>query len=208
MTKVVPYTKVSAAYLRTYHMQTLQRFLLIPLFLFPLVSRAEDRCLWLNAATAGGILDGMVDVKVTKLPMAGSPQVQTANATSSAGPMSANPTGNSYADVGVDDAECVFKRQPPANGQLRIQVRTMSEPAKAFLSYARKCGTHGTPLKAIGNEAILCEAKAKGMPEQVVGRVRDRLFVISLNGTDPSTTANALREKVQTAAQIVAGNLF
>jgi hypothetical protein len=189
-------------------MQVLQRVLIISLFSFPLLARAEDRCLWLNAATAGGILNGMVDAKVTKLSAAGPQQIQTANSTSSAGPMSANPTGNPYAEAGVDDAECVFDRQPPATGQLRIMVRTMSDSAKAFQSYAKRCGARGTPLKAIGNEAVLCDSKAKGAPEQIVGRVRDRLFVIDLNVNDPSITIAALREKAHGAAEIVAGNLF
>jgi uncharacterized protein (DUF2461 family) len=188
-------------------MQMLQRILMIGLFSFPLLAKAEDRCLWLNAATAGGILEGTVDAKVSNLSKA-PPHIETANSKSSAGPMSANPTGNAYAEMGVDDAECVFNRQSPATGQLRIQVRTMSEPAKAFQSYVKRCGAGGTPLKAIGNEALLCDSRGKGTPEQVVGRVRDRLFVIDLSLTGSSITADALRDKVEGAAQIVAGNLF
>jgi hypothetical protein len=91
---------------------------------------------------------------------------------------------------------------------LRIQVRTVGEPAKAFLSYAKRCGARGTPLKAIGNEALLCDSKAKGAAELVVGRVRDRLFVIDLTAPDPSITASALHDNALSAAQIVAGNLF
>jgi hypothetical protein len=189
-------------------MQMLQRILIIAFFSFPLLARAEDRCLWLNAATAGGILGGIVDVKVSKSPSTGPPPMQTANAYSSAGPMSANPSGTAYSNAGVDDAECVFNRQSPSTGQLRIQVRTVSEPAKTFLVYSKRCGARGTPLKAIGNEAVLCESRAKGTAERVVGRVRDRLFVIDLNVTDRSITTNALRDKAQSAAEIVAGNLF
>jgi hypothetical protein len=188
-------------------MQTLHRILLIVLFCFPLVGQTEDRCLWLNAATAGGILNGMVAVQVSR-PAADLPHVQTANATSSAGPISANATATTYADVGVDDAVCVFNRTPSGTGQLRVQVRTMSDPAKAFQSYIKRCGSRGTPLKAIGNEALLCDSRGKGAPEQVVGRVRDRVFVVDLSVTDPSITAATLREQAQSAAQIVAGNLF
>jgi hypothetical protein len=41
-----------------------------------------------------------------------------------------------------------------------------------------------------------------------VGRVRDQLFVIDLRMHDPSITQSVLREKAQTVAEIVAGNLF
>jgi hypothetical protein len=189
-------------------MRSPQRILIIVLLCFPLFARAEDRCLWLNAATAGGILGGAVDVKVSKSHSAGAPPMQTANAYSSAGPMSANPTGTAYADAGLDDAECIFQRQPPGSGQLRIQVRTVSEPANAFLSYSKQCGARGAPLKAIGNEAVMCDAKSKGRAEQIFGRVRDRVFVIDLSMSDRSIMTSALRDKAQSAAQIVAGNLF
>jgi hypothetical protein len=188
-------------------MQTLRRILLLAFFIFPVLGRAEDRCLWLNAATAGGILNGMVDVKVAKT-TAAPPHVETANAKSSAGPMSANPTGNAYAEMGVDDAECIFTRTPSGTGELRIQVHTMGDSEKTYQSYAKRCGARGTPLKAIGNEALLCDPRSKGAPEQVIGRVRDRVFVVELSVTDPSIKPPALREQATSAAQIVAGNLF
>ena len=87
---------------------------------------------------------------------------------------------------------------------------TVSEPAKAFVSYSARCGAHGTSLKAIGNEAVACDLgkKNKRLSERVVGRVRDRLFVIDLNVEDPSITQSELREKARATAEIVAGNLF
>jgi hypothetical protein len=185
------------------------RILLIALFLFPLLCRAEENCLWLNAATAGGILGGAVTVSVTHAnPQP--PNIQPANVKSGTGPMSANPSGSSYSGITVDDSDCAFHRQPPIAGELRIQVRTVGEPAKAFAAYTAQCGARGTPLKAIGNEAMVCDLNKKSgrLSEQVVGRVRDRLFVIDLSVKDPSITQSALREKAETAAEIVAGNLF
>jgi hypothetical protein len=190
-------------------MRILPRILLIAFLSFPLLCRAEENCLWLNAATAGGILGGAVTVSVTHakpLP----PNIQPANVKSGTGPMSANPSGSSYAGNTVDDSDCAFHRQPPVVGELRIQVRTMSEPAKAFAAYAARCGARGTPLKATGNEATVCDLNKKSshLSEQVVGRVRDRLFVIDLSIQDPSITQSVLREKAESTAEIVAGNLF
>ena len=46
-------------------MRILQRILLIAFFSFPLLCRAEENCLWMNAATAGGILGGAATVSVS-----------------------------------------------------------------------------------------------------------------------------------------------
>jgi hypothetical protein len=189
-------------------MRILPRILLIAFFSFPLLCQAEENCLWLNAATAGGVLGGAVTVSVTHA-NPHPPNIQPANVKSGTGPMSANPSGSSYAGNTVDDSDCAFHRQPPVVGELRIQVRTMSEPAKAFVAYTARCGARGTPLRAIGNEAMVCDLNRKNsLSEQVVGRVRDRLFVIDLSVKDPSITQGVLREKAETSAEIVAGNLF
>lgn len=190
-------------------MRILQRILLIAFFSFPLLCRAEENCLWMNAATAGGILGGAATVSVSHAHPP-QPNIHPANVKSGAGPMSANPSGASYGANTVDDSDCAFHRQPPIAGELRIKVRTMSEPAKAFQAYTARCGARGTPLKAIGNEAMVCDLNKKSsrLSEQVVGRVRDRLFVIDLSTEDPTITQSVLREKALITAEIVAGNLF
>jgi len=160
----------------------------------------------MNAATAGGLLGGMVEVKVQEFAVREQVKIQNANAVSSAGPMSANPSGNAYANAGADDAACVFSRPAPGSGQLRLQVRTMSEAAKAYMDHANRCGGHRTPLQAVGNEAMLCDAVGRGNSVWVVGRVRDRLFMIDLADRDAGSAA--LREKAKDAAEIVSGNLF
>jgi hypothetical protein len=190
-------------------MRTLQGILLIVFFSFPALCRAQESCLWLNAATAGGVLGGAVTATVSH-PKAHPPKVQTANAKSSAGPLSADPEVTGYAGNGMDDSDCAFLRQPPFAGTLRIAVRTMSAPAKEFASYKARCGPHAVPLKAIGNEAFACTLHEKNgqRSEQVVGRVRERAFVIRLSIEDPSVTQSLLGEKAQKVAETVAGNLF
>jgi hypothetical protein len=190
-------------------MRVLPCIWLIAFFAFPMLCRAQENCLWMNAATAGGILGGAATVSVTH-PKTQPAKLQPANVTSGAGPMSANPSGASYGANTVDDADCAFHRQPPTAGALSIRVWTVSEPAKAFAASSARCGAHGAPLKAIGNEAVVCELnkKSKQLSEQVVGRVRDRLFVIDLSVEDPSIAQSELREKARATAEIVSGNLF
>jgi hypothetical protein len=191
-------------------MRTLETILFATFLFVPALCQAEDSCLWLNAATAGGVLGGAVTATVSRANANGS-VAGTSNAKSSAGPTSANPAGTAYSSKGPDDSECVFVRQAGINtGELRIDVRTMSEPGKEFAAYAARCGVHPTPLKAIGNEAAACtlNGTAGQLAEQVVGRVRDRAFIIRLGINDSSITQNLLREKARKVAEQVAGNLF
>jgi len=53
------------------------------------------------------------------------------------------------------------------------------------------------PLKAIGTEALACRGETG---EQVVGRVRDRAFLVRITTND--------REKVRKVAEMVAGSMF
>jgi hypothetical protein len=190
-------------------MRSLGLILLIVIFSFPMLCRAEESCLWLNAATAGGVLGGAVSATVSQA-NAHTPRLQTANAKSGAGPLSANASATGYAGNGMDDSDCSFVRQPPSAGSLRIEVRTMSKPVKEFAAYTARCGARAVPLQAIGNEAFACERKEKSgqLAEQVVGRVRERSFVVRLCIKDASITLALLREKGQKVAEIVAGNLF
>jgi hypothetical protein len=113
--------------------------------------------------------------------------------------------------MSVSNSDCSFVLRPGTNkGSLRIEVRTMSDPGKEFPAYIARCGSQSKPLKAIGNEAILCrvEAKSGGLTEQVVGRVRDRAFVILLSLNDSPVTEDLLRERIRKMAELVSGNLF
>lgn len=198
------------------HMRTIWKLCPAPLILLgmaislSLLCRAEESCLWLNAATAGGILGGAATMSVSRVSAKPS-NTRSANAISGAGPTSADPSATKYSGTGIDDADCSFVRQSGSTGgELHIDVRTMNEPAKEFASFTARCGTNGTPLKAVGNEAIACSLNDKSgrLFQQVVGRVRDRAFVIRLSIKDPLITPDAVREKARKVAEQVAGNLF
>ena len=104
-----------------------------------------------------------------------------------------------------DDATCDFIRhEGPLTLDLRIEVETMPSPAKDFVSHAARCHS-AVPLKAIGNEALACSDDGS---EQVVGRVRDRAFLVRLSTSDRSAQRSALRDKVRKIAEQVAGILF
>lgn len=152
------------------------------LFLTPVVSRADARCPWLNAATAGWVLGGEVQMSVTPL----------------------TPQG---------DATCEFSRGLAATAfTLSIAVHTMDVPSRDFASYLSQCDGTRLPLKAIGNEAIQCVPKngSGGDEEQIIGRVRERVFVLTIHrsGVPPATLKDGLREDTRNIAGQVAGSLF
>jgi hypothetical protein len=157
----------------------------IVLFLLPLclsgASHANETCPWLNEATAGGFLNGSVTSSVT----------------------------HPYRDK--DDANCEFiQRDGSTVTKLEIEVETMSGPDARFASYLAKCGAHPQPVKAIGNEAVACsldEKKGK-YSELVIGRVRDRTFLVRINSNSDESTRITLRSRAQRIAEQVAGFLF
>jgi hypothetical protein len=159
---------------------------------------AKEMCPWINEATASGFLHGDVTMTVT----------HTSNGADKAAAAAATATGTS---VTVGDATCEFVRHD-ASGvtKLRIEVVTMSDVAAAFPGFRGRCGADGQPVRAIGNEAVVCGATAMargGVAQQVVGRVRERAFVVSISaaaGTDQAT----LRETTLRVAEQVAGFLF
>src|SRR5580700_4360170 len=128
------------------------------LLLLPAIAGAAEICPWLNAATAGGVLGGTVAATVTR------------------------------AKAG-DDASCAFNRRDGSLVlELRIEVETMLSPAKDFPAYTARCHSASVPLKAIGNEAVVCSNDGSdGHAELVVGRVRDRAFVVRLSTSAHST---------------------
>ena len=191
-------------------MRTFEPILLAVVLFFPALCQAEQSCLWLNAATAGGVLGGPVTATVSRA-SANPSNAATPNAKSSAGPTSANPARAAYGSNAVDDSDCLFVRQSGSVfGELRIEVRTMSEPRKEFAAYVARCRDHATALQAIGNQAAGCSLNDKpgGLSEQVVGRVSDRAFVVRLSINEPSLAQSALREKARKTAEQVAGSLF
>lgn len=150
--------------------------------LMPLLCHAESKCPWISEATAGGVLAGTVSL--------------TARIT----------------DRG--DGVCEFSRNDGAAiHRLRVSVEIMTDIAKQFSTYLAQCGPQSTPLRAVGNEAVMCssDGKVDQYAEQVVGRVRDQAFVVSVSTSiqqDPSMTQKMRRQKANLVAEQVAGILF
>lgn len=112
------------------------------------------------------------------------------------------------------DGVCEFSRQQGAVvHQLHVSVDIMTDIPKEFPTYLAQCPPKSTPLRAIGNEAVMCSIQGKGdqSEERVVGRVRNQAFVVSVSSTaqdDPSMTQEMRRQKANRVAEQVAGILF
>jgi len=113
------------------------------------------------------------------------------------------------------DATCAFK--VGTGSMLRIAVHTMTHTPEEFPRYLALCGGGSASLKGIGNEASQCMPKAgesKG-EELIVGRVRDRVFVISIKAdwitqppSNPTKTRNPISDDSENIAEQVAGSMF
>lgn len=150
------------------------------LIFMPAACHAEQTCAWLNAATAGGFLEGDVTSTVT-------------------------PTSKTN-----DDMTCEFVRKD-ANSvtKLRIEVDTVEKPQDMFASYVAKCGKDPAPIQAVGNEAMICSRKEHhDTTEHLVGRVRDRIFLLDITSNSPHPDEAMMREKAEKISQQVAGILF
>ncbi|NYF90728.1 hypothetical protein HDF08_002830 [Edaphobacter lichenicola] len=153
------------------------------LFISPVRCSAQTQCPWLNAATAAGVLGGEVQANATAL----------------------TPQG---------DTTCDFKRAQQASVfELKIAVHTMALPSKDFAAYLAQCSGTPVPLKAIGNEAFQCvpSKKSDNGAEQIIGRVRDRAFIIDIRSSStrqPTSTQSGLSEEARNVAEQVAGALF
>jgi hypothetical protein len=165
-------------------MLSFRSLLLLPtvLLLIPGVCRGEAKCAWINEATAGGILGGTVTVTAT-----------------------VNDQG---------EGVCEFSHQQGAVvHQLRVSVGIMTDVPNQFPKYLAQCPATSPSLRAVGNEAVICSVqdKADRYAEQVVGRVRNQAFVVSVSTSvqnDPSMTEEMRRAKVNLLAEQIAGTLF
>ena len=112
------------------------------------------------------------------------------------------------------DGDCEFTRQEGAvRHQLIILVITMTDIPRQFATYAAQCASKGTPLRAIGNEAVLCsmQTHTNMYAEKIVGRVREQAFVVTVGSSvadDPSFTQKMRRDKAKLLAEHVAGILY
>jgi hypothetical protein len=157
------------------------KLLLVCLLLLPACCKAEGNCRWLNEATAAGVLNGPVSMEVK--------------------------------DMGDMGGTCTFglRSEPKALG-LQIVVRKIGEMEKGITGYGSHCVDSSISLQAIGNEATACAVNIGGSRgEQVVGRVRDRVFIISIDAAmspNPSENSKLLQQKAESVAEQVAGSLF
>jgi hypothetical protein len=119
-------------------------------------------------------------------------------------------------DVTVDgDATCEFKGS--AGAMLRIAVHTMAHTPQEFPSFLALCGASAARLKGIGNEAVQCLPNfgANKGDELIVGRVRDRAFIITIKAawiaqppSTPTKTRNPISDDSENIAEQVAGSMF
>lgn len=166
-------------------------------------ARAEAKCPWLNAATAGGVLGGEASMKVSVPVENGTmPRVEP----------------NVYKDdqIRTDrfDVTCEFSRKSDSGlDTLRIVVETMKDPAKEFAGRLASCQGTTVALRAIGNEAAQCVTKGGSASgeEMVIARVRDRAFVLTVVRpfvTPALAAGSALRDDTRNVAEQIAGSLF
>jgi hypothetical protein len=142
-------------------------------------SAAEQSCPWLNSATAAGILGGPVTITML------------------------------HPRKDKDATLCEFASA--SRSILRIEVETMANPAVDFAPWLAQCKSHGQPVRGIGNEAIVCTLNKHCITsEEILSRVRNHAFLVRVTAqkTRSPTLPSSLREQAQTAAELVAGNLF
>jgi hypothetical protein len=125
--------------------------------------------------------------------------------------------GDSVGDVSAAAGQptvCAFTQMTAGvKRTLLITVEIVADAHARLGVLAQSCGADTAPLKAIGNEALMCAAddRKAGLGERVVGRVRDQVFTITIASTlknDPILNRDALKSRAYTAAEQVAGNLF
>jgi hypothetical protein len=170
--------------------------------LAPMESRAQAKCPWLNAATAGGVLGGEVQMAVT--------------APVEPGPVKGVGTAMYSDQVRMDrfDVNCEFTRKVTSGvDTLRITVKTMGDQAKEFHSFVALCGGQTVALRGIGNEAVQCVMKnsSETAQQQVIARVRDRAFVLTITrpaAEAAAVTGDGLRDDTRNTAEQIAGSLF
>lgn len=161
------------------------RYLIIALFLsialLPSICRAENRCPWINKATAFGALGTTEDAATASVPE-------------------------------ISTTACTFVyHDGDITRELRVTVEQTNDWEKTFNAYQARCGRDKSPLRAIGNEAVMCAANQKGQGEEVIGRVRDNVFTINVSTTaknDSSMPREVLVQKAGLVAEQVSGNLF
>lgn len=110
-------------------------------------------------------------------------------------------------------ATCMFTQGAGAAVRtLVIEIETAPDAAARIKSKQKACSSDASTLQAIGNEAVVCAAdRGSRLGELVEGRVRDQVFTIRISSSikgDPVLTRESLMNKISSAAEQIAGNLF
>lgn len=153
------------------------------LICFPVLGRAANNCAWINEATASSLLGGEA-VGILTEAAAGQP------------------------------AACTFTQQGERGKRvLRVTVEISGAAHTRLGAITQSCDANAVPLRAVGNEALICAANERKnqLGERVVGRVRDQIFTITIGTTlkdDPILTRDELKSRVIAGAEQVSGNLF
>jgi hypothetical protein len=160
-----------------------QWMLVATLIFASITCKAQDpHCAWLNDATASGVLSGPVTLDLETAP--------------------------------DDQTICTFTNLRTAKNYsaLRLMVQPLKDTTNAIAPHESQCTSSPMAVKAIGNEAVSCSADVGySRGEQVIGRVRDRLFIVTVSSTmaqDPMMTRQLLKEKARMVAEQLAGALF
>ncbi|HEX4022156.1 MAG TPA: hypothetical protein VHX63_13500 [Acidobacteriaceae bacterium] len=137
--------------------------------------------MWINIATATGLLNGPVSLQMH------------------------DTAGNGDAclfsyqhEVTMRDLRIAVRDMKDRDKDMKVyesQCRSRIAPLKGIGDEAVLCGVDSRSLHG----------------EQVIGWVRDKIFVVRVDtnaGKDPYMTRDMLQEKVKNAAEQVAGNLF
>jgi hypothetical protein len=98
-----------------------------------------------------------------------------------------------------------------ASRELRITTEQVQDASQVMTSAKAHCSSEASPLQGVGNEAVMCSTDGKGQGEQVIGRVRDQVFTVTITTTarnDPSMSRDELKDKTRNIAEQVAGALF
>jgi hypothetical protein len=132
------------------------------------------------------------------------------NATTAGGVLGGGVEMNVTALTPQGDAICDFRR---TSESLHIAVYTMTLPSNDFSAYLAQCDGRTIPLKGIGNEAVQCISRGSTSKneERIIGRVRDRVFVIALktNLIKPTVLTNVdVSHEIRNIAEQVSGALF
>jgi hypothetical protein len=111
----------------------------------------------------------------------------------------------------ASDTTCKFALNAE-HARLEIAVHTMTTIDDEFKHILAQCGGTPTPLKAIGNEAFECTRndEAGEVAEQIVGRVRERAFILSwtMPGSKRAQYQDQIQPRIRNVAEQVAGSLF